>query len=139
MKKNKWLSDKNYEFIYTNVPRICIDLVLIKDNYILLIKRDIEPHIGKWHIPGGAVLFGENINDSIQRLAKIEIGNKVKVKKLLYINEMLREKRKNKIYHSIAITFLVEGNFKNGKLFSKIPCNTLPEQKKMLNKLKLIK
>ncbi len=47
------LTKKEFEYIYHKVPRLCIDLIIVKEKKILLTKRSIEPFINFWHFPGG--------------------------------------------------------------------------------------
>jgi ADP-ribose pyrophosphatase YjhB (NUDIX family) len=56
-----YLSDKDYEFIFSRVPRLTIDLVINKDNGIILTRRNIPPHMGKWHLPGGRLFMREKV------------------------------------------------------------------------------
>ncbi|MEX2017034.1 MAG: NUDIX domain-containing protein, partial [Candidatus Pacearchaeota archaeon] len=61
MKKRKKLNDKQWNTIYSKVPRLCIDLIIIKDKKVLLTKRSISPFKGLWHFPGGGVQHRETI------------------------------------------------------------------------------
>lgn len=72
---NTYLSDEDYDFIYSRVPRICVDL-LVKNpsGHILLTQRTIEPYVGHWHFPGGRIKFRESIEDAIKRIGKTELG-----------------------------------------------------------------
>lgn len=103
-----YLSDKDYNFIYSNSPRICVDLVIRKGRKTFLTKRNIQPYKGTWHLPGGRVRFREKIESAIQRIAKTEIGCFVKVKKPLGYMEFLRERQNGNKRHSISIAFLCE-------------------------------
>lgn len=77
----KWLSDKDYDFIYSRVPRLCVDLAIKSKKGVLLTKRLIEPYKNTWHMPGGRVKFRESLADAIQRIAQDELGTKVVIKK----------------------------------------------------------
>ena len=115
-----WLSESDYNFIYSRSPRICVDLVIIgSDGIPFMIKRDIQPYKGKYHLPGGRVRFRESIAKAIQRIAKNEIGCSVSVKKLLGFMEFTRERQSSNKRHSISLCFLVT----TSKKF-KTPCIT---------------
>lgn len=104
------LSKKEYNNIYSKVPRICVDLVIKSRAGVLLIKRDIQPYRNKWHLPGGRILFRETIDDAIQRIAKKEIGCSVTIKKQVGAMEFLKEVQDGNKRHSVSIVFLVEPN-----------------------------
>lgn len=109
------LSDKEYNNIYSKVPRVCVDLVIKSKDGVLMIKRDIQPYKNKWHLPGGRVLFRETIIDAIQRIAKKEIGCHVTIKKQVGFMEFLKEVQGGNKRHSISIVFLVTASkMKNG-------------------------
>lgn len=106
-----WLSESDYNFIYSRAPRICVDLVIKTRKGIFLTKRDIQPYKGKWHLPGGRVRFRESIETAIDRIAKQEIGSPVVIKKLLGFMEFPREVQDCNKRHSISLAFLVVPSF----------------------------
>ncbi len=137
MKKEKrGLSVKDFNHIYSRVPRVCVEVILENKGEILLTKRKIQPDAGKWHFPGGTVRFEESLRDAVKRVAKSELGIDVKIKKQLGVIEFLR-----KSYHPVSIAFLVKGkpgkiklNFQASefKFFKKIPGNTVKEHFKFI-------
>ena len=78
---------KEFKKIYTRVPRLCVDVVLMKDKSLLLIRRTIAPAAGQWHTHGGTVLKGESLHQAVQRVAHEELGIPVKIKKLIGVVE----------------------------------------------------
>jgi ADP-ribose pyrophosphatase YjhB (NUDIX family) len=68
-------SDDEYKDIFTNIPRVCIDLVIVNklQNY-LMVKRKINPFKGEYWIPGGKMLYGEELHTSVKRIALQETG-----------------------------------------------------------------
>ncbi len=50
---------------------------------VLLVRRDIPPNVGAWHIPGGTVLFAEPLVQAVRRVAKDELRREVEVGGLL--------------------------------------------------------
>ena len=50
---------------------------------MLLIRRGIEPAVGKWTFPGGYVDFGENAADAAIRETREEVGMRVALGPLL--------------------------------------------------------
>lgn len=106
MKKGTYLSDKDYNYIYSRCPRVCVDLIVKRGKKFFLIRRKIKPYKGTLHLPGGRILFRESISNAIQRIAKSEIGCRVGIIKLLGVMEFPREKQIGP-RHSISLAFLV--------------------------------
>lgn len=138
MKKLKRLSSKEYKFVYSRTPRLCVDVLIFTKKGLLLSRRDIPPFAGLWHFPGGRVFYKESISDAIKRIAQEEIGVKVKIEETLGYNESLKE---GPYVHSDAIVFAAK--IKSGvirgseqareiRAFRAIPADTNPYQKKFL-------
>ncbi|MEK6917470.1 MAG: NUDIX hydrolase [Nanoarchaeota archaeon] len=109
----KKLSPEEFKEIYSKVPRLCVDLIIKSKEGILLTKRSIPPYLGKWHLPGGTVLFGEIVQESIQRISGRELGIGLDVKKFLGFMEFDDWKRGGQ--HAISLVFLC--GLKPGKIF----------------------
>ena len=63
-------------------PKIAAVALVRKENLLLLVKRAIEPHIGKWSLPSGYVDRGENVESSAIREVKEETNLNVTIEKL---------------------------------------------------------
>ena len=139
-----YLSDEEYDFIYSRSPRICVDL-LIKNskNEVLLTKRDIEPYKDHWHFPGGRVKFRETLWDAIRRILKIELGYEA----LIFpepsgVCEFLEEEQKGQPRHSISIVHQIQlpddvvikldHTAKEVRFFAQLPEPVIPPQKEYL-------
>jgi len=135
----KRLSKKIFNKIYSNVPRLCIDLIIMNDKGVVLAKRDIPPCKGMWHIPGGTLLLGENINKCAERVAKCETGLKIKIKKLFGIEEYPKGIGFGKVISLVYLAEPIGGKLmgsKDGKdvsFFKKTPKNTIKFQKEILS------
>ena len=68
-----------YRYILENIPICCVELICIKDNKVLLVKRKNKPAKDEWWFPGGRILKREAITDAAIRKAEEEIGVSVKV------------------------------------------------------------
>jgi hypothetical protein len=44
------LSNEDFAYIYTKVPRLNVDLIIRADEGIVLIKRSIEPYVGIYQV-----------------------------------------------------------------------------------------
>jgi ADP-ribose pyrophosphatase YjhB (NUDIX family) len=72
----KRLSPTMFNKIYSIVPRLCVEAIILRDGgkQVVLSKREIEPAMGKWHIPGGTVLMNETLSTAVKRVAREETG-----------------------------------------------------------------
>ncbi len=139
--KVKRLPFKEYKKIYSTVPRLCVEVVLLTNKGIALTKRDIPPAIGKWHIPGGTVLKGENLEKAVKRLAKEELEENMEVQKMLGVIEYNFTKYFDQ---PVGIAFLVKLKNKNlpsskdkkYKLFKDMPQNMIKAQRDFIIKHK---
>jgi ADP-ribose pyrophosphatase YjhB (NUDIX family) len=71
------LSRDDFDAIYARVPRLTVEVLLELPDGLVLARRDIEPCVGQWHIPGGTVHFGESMVAAVRRVAAIELGIEV--------------------------------------------------------------
>lgn len=137
--KVKKLTYKKFKQIYSQVPRLCVEIVIKTSKGILLTKRSIEPLKGRWHIPGGTILMGETIENAIKRISKEELNVKVKTKKMVGVIEY---DIKNYFSQPVGLVFLVKiissNNIKLDKqsndanFFKEIPKNTVKEHRSFL-------
>ncbi|TRO54424.1 NUDIX hydrolase, partial [Candidatus Bathyarchaeota archaeon] len=58
---------------------VCVDGVYIRNGKLLLLKRNVEPFKGYWHVVGGHVEENESLRDAIKREFKEETGLEVTV------------------------------------------------------------
>jgi ADP-ribose pyrophosphatase YjhB (NUDIX family) len=134
----KKLSEKVYREVYSIVPRLCVDLILKSKDSIVLVKRDISPCKGMWHLPGGTVLFGESLLEATKRVAREETNLRIEVKQLLGVKEY---DKKSAFGQAISIVYLAEvvsgrmrGNAfgKEVKAFREIPKNTVKQHQELV-------
>lgn len=131
-----YLSDEDYNFIYSRSPRVCVDLLIRNsEGEILLTKRDIEPYKDHWHLPGGRIKFRETVNEAIKRIAKSELGIELPEGVIIGYCEYLEEVQGGNPRHSISLIHNFEYNGespKDGIFFKNLPDIIIPEQKKWL-------
>jgi 8-oxo-dGTP diphosphatase len=58
---------------------VCVDGVYVKDGKLLLLKRNVEPFKGFWHVVGGHVEENESLKEAVKREFKEETGLDVAV------------------------------------------------------------
>lgn len=141
---NTYLTDEEYDFIYSRSPRVCVDLLITSsDGGTLLTKRDIEPYKDHWHFPGGRIKFRETIGAAIKRILKGELGQEIIVPaKMVGFCEFLEEVQKGQDRHSISIvhhiqipdniSIKLDGQAKEFKFFKELPAPIIPPQKEFL-------
>ena len=144
MTDKKPFSPEEFKTIYSKVPRLCVDLIIKTLEGIVLTLRDIAPYKGKWHFPGGTVLYGEKVTDTIRRIAKEEIGVSVNVEKLLGYIEYPSEEKDRGFGYTITMAFLcssagteMKPNEQASaiKAFKELPDNMIEEQKAFLQSI----
>lgn len=135
--KIKKLPYEEFHYIYSKVPRLCVDLIVKTKEGILLTKRGIEPKKGWWHFPGGTVLINETLKNTAQRVAMEELKTGIKIIKSLGFLEYTEW---GDFGQAVSITFLVKtlGEPKKGRqtqqigYFTNLPNRTLPDVKRYL-------
>ncbi len=84
-------------------PRVRPTAVLIEGGKILIVKQEVSDQ-RHWSLPGGALEYGETIEQCLVRETKEETGIDVKIKELLYISDRFRHLD----HHIVHMSFLVE-------------------------------
>ncbi|MCH8094636.1 MAG: NUDIX hydrolase [Chloroflexi bacterium] len=64
-------------------PKVGAGVLLSKDDKILLVRRAVEPELGKWTIPAGFVEGDEDPKDTAIRECKEETGLEVRIVSIL--------------------------------------------------------
>ena len=101
-KKIKKSTEKDYNKFRKNLVFSCIDVIIIKNNSVLLTKRTQNPHKGSWHLPGNIIRKNETMRQAVKRAAKNELNLNVKIKKYVGVYENL-----NSFRHDISHGFIV--------------------------------
>ena len=141
----KKLPTETFNEIYRQVPRLCVEVIIDTPQGIILTKRLVPACVGMWHIPGGTVYHGEKLEEAVSRVADDELGVNINIKDMIGVIQYpkLCEKESS---HAVGIAFLCElkpegqkfrGSFQAEeiKAFKTIPDNTVPEQKRFLERL----
>jgi ADP-ribose pyrophosphatase YjhB (NUDIX family) len=72
-------------FIFYQDPKVVAGTIFTLSGGIVLLKRGVEPAIGKWVFPGGYVDRGEAVHDAAIRETKEESNLDVKLSALLNV------------------------------------------------------
>jgi ADP-ribose pyrophosphatase YjhB (NUDIX family) len=70
-------------FVLFPGPKLVAGCFVVDAGRVLLLRRGIEPALGKWTFPGGYVDYGENSADAAVREAREEVGMRIKLGQLL--------------------------------------------------------
>lgn len=143
MNRSNPFTFKEFKYLYSKVPRLCVDLVIKSNNGILLTFRKKNGYENQWHIPGGTVFYREKLIDAAKRVAKEELGVNVTIQKFIGYIEYFSEEAERGFGYTVTLVFLCKLNDLKFVLdnqtskvgfFKIIPKNTIKEQKKFLNK-----
>jgi ADP-ribose pyrophosphatase YjhB (NUDIX family) len=75
----------NCSFIFYQDPKVVAGTIFTLDGRIVLLKRGVEPAMGKWVFPGGYVDRGESVHEAAIRETKEESQMDVKLGPLLNV------------------------------------------------------
>jgi 8-oxo-dGTP diphosphatase len=62
---------------------VAVDAVLLHRGKLVLVKRGRPPFLGRYALPGGALEFGERLEDAVEREVVEETGLDAEVERLL--------------------------------------------------------
>jgi len=136
-----WLPQAEFDSIFSRVARLCVEVVIVvPERGVLLVRRDIPPNVGAWHIPGGTVLFGEPVVETVKRVAWDELGLEVTVGQLLGYIEYPSHYN-NGLDSPVGLAFAAQvvprapaaGDLPDGcEWFSRLPAGLYEEQRAFL-------
>lgn len=141
MSRKKPFSFEQFKTLYSQVPRLVVEIVVTTEKGIVLTLRDDEAWKNLWHIPGGTVFYQESVEDAVQRVAMEELGISVKIEKLLGYMEYPSEIIHRGFGWPVSLAFLCSSNSpipdineegEKIQVFDYIPENTIPEHKEIL-------
>lgn len=92
---------------YPDQPIIGVGGIIFHEDCVLLIKRGMEPSLGQWSIPGGAVCVGETLEEAVVREVFEETHLEVEVLTLAKVLERIfRDPEGRVVYHYVLVDFL---------------------------------
>ena len=93
----------NCSFIFYQDPKVVAGTIFTLDERIVLLKRGVEPAIGKWVFPGGYVDRGESVHEAAIRETKEESQMDVKLGSLLNVYSYPRSPNIIVVYAAEAV------------------------------------
>lgn len=130
-----------FKKIYSKVPRLTVDLLIETPRGILMTFRTLPSWHNQWHLPGGTVYFKESLEKAVRRIAQEELGITVRVKNLAGYIEYQSETKERGFGYSVSLVFVcafrkgkvqLNGDASKAYFFSKLPKNTVQEQREFL-------
>jgi len=146
MSKTKFIPEDLYYDILKNMPIICVDGIILKNDEVLLLLRDKEPEKNRWWFPGGRVLKNESLEQAILRKVKEETNLECSISEMFDVTQTYFNSGPNNIpVHTINICFtltiksgnvLVDNDHKGYGWFGSPPNDSSSTIKYIFKKLK---
>ena len=75
-----FIPEEQYNLILQLLPIACVDVAIVYNNKLLMIRRgEFETYGGLWWIPGGRIYHGESWHSAVKRKALEETGLNVRI------------------------------------------------------------
>jgi len=88
---------------------VAVGTIVIKDEKILLVKRNKAPHKDLWAIPGGSVELGETLQEAAERELREETGLTIKAGDPIHTFDLIeREKDGRLMFHYVIVDLEAE-------------------------------
>ena len=81
-KATRHFCDQCHQIKYLD-PKVAVVVLVSKNSNLLLVKRAIEPNLGKWSFPSGYVDRGEEVESASIREVKEETNLDIKIRDLI--------------------------------------------------------
>ena len=96
-------------------PQVAVGAIVIKDEKILLVKRNKAPHKDLWAIPGGSVELGETLQEAAERELSEETGLTIKAGKPVYTFDLIERNGFGDVrFHYVIVDLFA--NYVSGEL-----------------------
>lgn len=132
---------KQFKSIYSQVPRLSVDLLIPYKGGIALLERAHTAYKGQWHLPGGTVYYKESLPTAVKRIGREELGLDVDIDSFVGYIEYQSEEKERGFGYTIGLVFQCHINGGVIKLdeygsqvkgFRELPDNTVIDQKTFL-------
>lgn len=92
-------------------PKVAAGVIVTLDDEVVLLKRGIDPGMGKWVFPGGYVDRGEQVEAAAAREAMEEVGLEVEIEDLLGVYSYPNVTAVLVVYTGVVMGGRLKGNF----------------------------
>ncbi len=91
---------------YPEHPIMGVGGVIFHDQSVLLVRRNQEPAIGQWSLPGGAVELGETLNEALKREIQEEVSIKIEIGGLVRVlDRIIYDQEKRIRFHYVIADY----------------------------------
>ena len=91
---------------YPETPIIAVGGVIFHGQSVLLVKRNQEPGIGQWSLPGGVVELGETLTDALRREIYEEVSIKIEIGGLIrLLDRIMYDQDKRIRFHYVIADY----------------------------------
>ena len=89
---------------YPERPIIAVGGIIFHEDTVLLVRRNREPAMGQWSLPGGAVELGERLEEALKREIHEEVSIKIGIGGLVRLLDRVvhDEERRVRFHYVIA-------------------------------------
>jgi len=142
-----YIDYKLYNEIKKVFPIVCVDLLILNEGKVLLLKRNNAPAYGQWWFPGGRIFKNESIFDAAQRKGIEELGISLQPQNIISVEESIFNLQNDEVdIHTINIivqmdlinsdiNIKLDKNHSEFKWFEVIDINLHPSVKNPLVKI----
>lgn len=91
---------------YPEHPIIAVGGIIFHEDTVLLVKRDKEPAMGQWSLPGGAVELGERLEEALKREIHEEVSIKIGIGGLVrLLDRVVQDKKRRVRFHYVIADY----------------------------------
>jgi colanic acid biosynthesis protein WcaH len=103
-----FIDQELFDQILQHMPIACVDVAIVYNGCVLLVRREDAPARGQWWVPGGRVVKGETMRQTARRKAREEVGLDCHVGPIIHTAETIFPDGPRGIpVHSINACFLL--------------------------------
>lgn len=94
---------------YPSKPEVAVGALVLRDNKVLLVKRNHPPAEDLWAVPGGRINVGETLQEAAVREIKEETGLDIIPGQPIYSFDAIHRDEDGKVkFHYVIIDLLAE-------------------------------
>jgi ADP-ribose pyrophosphatase YjhB (NUDIX family) len=94
-----------YRSFYSSMPVACVDLLVMHDGQVLLVRRANEPAAGAWWLPGGRIQYRERRRDAAIRKLHEETGFTAREITELLTDDLIFDQKVDAPLHGVTSVF----------------------------------
>ena len=91
---------------YPERPIIAVGGIIFHEESVLLVKRNREPAMGQWSLPGGAVELGETLEEALKREIYEEVSIEIGIGGLVRLLDRIVQDKERKVrFHYVIADY----------------------------------